>query len=371
MDRDRITGLFSRLVSIDSVSFEEREMADVLTAELRELGFEVSEDKAGEAYGSDTGNIYGFLKGNNVNKRPVLFSAHMDTVVPGKGKRAVIDEETGRITSAGDTVLGGDDVAGIVNILEGVRAAMDDPDGHGDIEVLFTAAEEVYCRGSRLFDYSVIRSRAAFVMDMSSPVGMAAFAAPTLISFMFEVTGRPAHAGFDPASGINAIAIASDIISSTRQGLLDNGLTLNIGTIEGGSAANIVSEKCKCIGEVRSGDHDAAVRAVEELRSRTETICRGAGAELKFESEVMIHAYRTPETAEACRIFRQVCSEMGLSGELVPTRGGSDNNYFAQHGIEGIVVSCGMMNTHATDEYIYVDDLVKGCELVAKIISLM
>ena len=79
MNKERITELFTSLVEVDSLSRGERRMADRLTAELKVLGFEVTEDKAGEKIGSDTGNLYAFLKGTDPGKTPILLSAHMDT----------------------------------------------------------------------------------------------------------------------------------------------------------------------------------------------------------------------------------------------------------------------------------------------------
>ena len=368
-DNDRIVGLFTGLVSLDSVSFEERAVADVLKGELESLGFEVFEDDAGAAHGSDTGNLYARLKGDDPSKEPLLFSAHMDTVEPGIGKKPVVDHEKGIITSAGDTVLGADDAAGLVEILEGIRLATEDG-GHGDIEVLFTIAEEVYGQGASAFDYDKVKARTAYVVDMSGPVGRAAKAAPSIITFEFEISGRKAHAGFAPQNGINAIAAAAEIIADTRQGLVEEGLTLNIGTISGGSANNIVPDLCRCTGEIRGNDHGAACLALKQLSKRVEEKCAAAGAGHKFSSEVRIEAYETAEDERSCVLFKRACEALGYDGELVATRGGSDNNVFAKHGIKGIVLSCGMQNTHSLNEYIPIAELEKGSRLIEKIIRL-
>lgn len=366
---DRVVDLFTELVSLDSLSFGERKVADVVRRELESLGFEVFEDDAGARFGSDTGNLYAYLKGTDPSKEPVLLSAHMDTVAPGIGKKACLDHEKGVITSGGDTVLGADDVAGIVEILEGIRLATQNAE-YGDIEVLFTVAEEVYTQGVQAFDFSRIRSRTAYIVDMSGPVGKAARSAPSIISFEFEITGRSAHAGFAPQEGINAIAVAAGIIADTRQGLLEQGLTLNIGTINGGTATNIVSDSCKCTGEVRGSDHAAACLTVEQLEERIRAKCGSAGAKYSFSSQIMIRAYETAETDRSCAVFRSACDNLGFTGELVATRGGSDNNVFAEHGIRGIVVACGMENTHTVNEYIPVDELEKGSGLIAELLRI-
>ena len=77
--RNELLEEFAGFTEIDSVSFGERRMADLLKEKLRALGFETEEDDAGSHYGGNAGNVYGFLKGSLYGE-PVLFSAHMDTV---------------------------------------------------------------------------------------------------------------------------------------------------------------------------------------------------------------------------------------------------------------------------------------------------
>ena len=121
VNRERIVSEFVDLVSIDSESLNEREMADALTLKLSEIGFDVEEDCVDDIIDGNAGNLYGILRGDP-SKTPILLSGHMDTVKPGIGKVCSIDSD-GKITSAGDTVLGADDLGGVVAILEGVRIA--------------------------------------------------------------------------------------------------------------------------------------------------------------------------------------------------------------------------------------------------------
>ena len=370
VDVKRVIDQFVRLVEIDSLSLGERQMADVLKVELESLGFEVTEDDAGSYYGSDTGNLYGLLKGTNPAKEPVLLSAHMDTVAPGIGKKAIVDREKGIITSAGDTVLGSDDLSGVVEILEAVRIAKEDPEGYGDIEVIFSVAEEAYCLGSAKFDYSRLRSNTAYVIDASGHAGEAARQAPSIISFELTIHGKSAHAGFAPETGINAIAAAAEIISGTPQGQVGNGLTVNIGTIEGGTSLNIVPDKVKFKGEVRSFDHEQAAAAISDLQKLAGEVCSAMGSKFEFSIIFMHYAYETPLEDSSCRTFLRACENLGLKGELVSTRIGSDNNIFALHDIRGIVVASGMINLHTTEEYIEIRDLEMVSRLLAEIIAL-
>jgi tripeptide aminopeptidase len=107
---------------------------------------------------------------------------------------------------------------------------------------------------------------------------------------------------------------------------------------------------------------------LDELKNRTDSICAEAGAKYSFSSEVMIHAYRIQETSDVCIRFADACRSIGLKPVFTSTRAGSDNNIFALHDLPGIVVGCGSRNTHTVDEFIRLDDLYKGAELVEKLL---
>ena len=118
VNRERLVNEFLELTGIDSLTKKERKMADALKARLEVMGYEVYEDDAGKKVGGEAGNIICTVKGTK--KVPaIMFAAHMDTVEPGIGKKAVIDGDI--IRTDGSTVLGGDDVSGIVCILEALR----------------------------------------------------------------------------------------------------------------------------------------------------------------------------------------------------------------------------------------------------------
>ena len=119
VNEERIRKAFAELVAYDSESFREKQIGEEVAKRLRELGLEVTTDEGTdkaflESHPSSFPNIYAVLKGT-VPGDPVLFSAHLDTVAPGTSKRAVTDGD-GTIHSAGNTVLGADDVAGIISI---------------------------------------------------------------------------------------------------------------------------------------------------------------------------------------------------------------------------------------------------------------
>ena len=317
---------FKQLVSFDSISFHERKTADWLIERLQKMGFSVEEDDAGSHYGGDTGNLYAVLDGT-LPGDPVIFCAHMDVVEPRSGKKSVLEKD-GTIHSAGDTVLGADDISGILEILYGVQLVIDSGKPHKKIELLFTIGEELYVKGSDVFDYSKVTAKQAYVLDLSGAVGDAARRAPSIISVRAEIRGKAAHAGFEPENGIHAIFAAANAVSRLCMGHVDEETTFNIGTIQGGTATNIVPDCC------------------------------------------VLTAYETTLESKSVTDFQKACEILGFSGELTGTFGGSDNNSFAKNGIEGLVLSNGMYNAHSTREYTTVDDLYKGAELIGQLILL-
>ncbi len=366
MWKEEIIKDFIKLVTYDSVSFSERKTADWIITKLEDMGMEVWEDQAGLLYGGDTGNIFAKLKGN-IEGPPILFSAHMDVVEPGIHKKAIVEGD-GIIHSQGNTVLGADDICGILEIIYGISLLQEKNIDHRDIEVLFTIAEEVYGKGIEQFDFNKITAKEAYVLDLSGPVGSAVRKAPSIISFQVEVMGKSAHAGFEPEKGIHAISVVSNAISQITLGHVDNETTLNIGKIQGGIATNIVPNLCTCSGEVRSYSHEKALKVIENVTQIFEASAREVGATVKVKSEIHLMAYEISESALPIQRFIKACELIGLSGDVGYTFGGSDNNILVEKGLEGIVLSCGMYKVHSTEEYTTIEDLHKGAELVAALI---
>ncbi len=367
VNKNRITEEFLLLTAIDAESFNERNMADTLTVKLTELGFDVSEDDAGQKINGNAGNIFATLKGN-CQGEPILFAGHMDTVAPGKGKKAQVLEDE-KIVSDGTTVLGGDDLTAVVEILEGIRAVKEAGIPHRDIEVLFTVAEEPYAKGSAVFDYSKIKSRDVYTLDMTGPVGLAVTKAPTIISFRIHIRGKAAHAGFEPEKGIHAIKYMSKAIHRLEQGHIDEETTLNIGRISGGSVSNAVPASCYCEGEIRSYNHEKALKTAEYVRRVFNKAVCGSKATVQYDFTVNIAAYEIDKESEVVKRFLKACNNMGIAASIGKTFGGSDNNNFVNHGRNGIVLSCGMYNAHTVNEYTKVEDLINGAGLVAELIS--
>lgn len=357
---DRLMALFAHLVSLNSPSRGERPVADAVIAQLHALGVTPQEDHAAEKIGGNAGNLYAYIEGP-ADRPPLLFSAHLDTVEPSCGKRAIIAPD-GRITSDGTTVLGADDAAGLAAILEALAVLKEQGLPHRPLELLFTVAEEPYCVGARAFDFSTIRSKEAYVFDLDGPVGGAAYQAPTILSFRAVFSGRAAHAAFDPEQGIHAIRAAADAVSRIECGRMGS-TTVNIGTIAGGTAANIVPDTCALTGEIRSFSDTDAHRKLAAIEAACRQAANTYGAELTFESESPLTAYRVDPARPVVQRFKAACTGLGLPVTLRQTYGGSDNNALALHGVEGIVVATAMNQCHSCAEYTTEEELDRAAAL--------
>ena len=366
IDEKKLTDLFCELTSIDSVSLNERQFADVLKDKLTKLGIEAYEDNAGEILGGTAGNLYGYLDGN-INGSPLLFSAHMDTVEPGTDKRAII--KSGRIVSESDTVLGADDAGGIAVILEAVRILKENKIPHRSIEVFFPVAEEIYAKGSSVFDYTKLRSKEGYVLDLTGKIGTASLREPTLISFSVEIEGKSAHAGFAPEEGINAITIFADAVHEIKQGRIDEETTVNIGTVNGGTVTNAIPQKVVAKGEIRSYVHEKALLQIEIIKNKFKAAALKYGGKAEVKEEINLVAYKVDSDEKVVKRFEKVCEGLNISTKLVETFGGSDNNSFLRNKIKGIVLSSAMEDVHTVNEYCDIEELKKSLLVVLNLMT--
>lgn len=364
---DDLKKTFSTLVNIDSPSLHEKQLAVHIKGMFEELGIYFMEDGSAHETGSDTGNLYAFVKGGG-KKLPILLSAHMDTVMPAYGKKAVFEKD-GTVRSDKTSVLGADDLAGITEIYHAVRYLKENYIIHRDVEILFTTGEELYGKGAKAFDYGIIKSRNAYVLDLSGRIGDVAYAAPTIISFEVAIKGRAAHAGFYPENGINAVAAAAKAIAGLPQGRIDEDTTANIGMISGGDGINIVSEKCVVKGEIRSLKHERAQELAEAYRKEFAEIAREFGASSEWNETVDIRAYETGLGSAAVNEYKDAARQADVEVNCLKTFGGSDNNIFALHGIEGIVVAVSMHDVHSCEEYANVYEMSAATRILVNLMA--
>ncbi|MBP7899319.1 MAG: M20/M25/M40 family metallo-hydrolase, partial [Candidatus Syntrophosphaera sp.] len=216
--QDEVVNYFLELISIDSESGDERAIIDRLKADLKALGAKVEEDDAYILTGGNAGNLYAQIPGN-LNKKPILFCAHSDTVKPGKGIKPIVKD--GIIYSDGTTILGSDDKSGIAELITAIKEIIESGEKHPPIEVLITVSEEVGLLGAKHFDKSRLESAWGYALD-THQVEELVIGAPAQNSIQITFLGKESHAGVEPEKGINAIRVAAEAITAMPLGRIDH-----------------------------------------------------------------------------------------------------------------------------------------------------
>jgi len=367
VNEKRLIESFMELVKIDSISRKERNLADFLIEKLEDLGLDVIVDQAGEKIKSNSGNIIARLKGNIKKATPIMFSAHMDTVVPGKNISPLCDGE--RIVSIGKTILGADNKAAIAALLETLHILKENNIPCGDIEIVFSICEEIGLQGAKNLNISELKSQIGFVLDAGGRVGKIITTAPSQNSLKIIIHGKSAHAGANPEEGINAIQVAGFALSGMNLGRIDEETTANIGVISGGKATNIVPDKVTLKGEVRSRNEEKLEKYTEKLKKITEDTAQKfkAKAEIKVNEE--FQRYNLSPDDQVVKIAIKAVKDIRLEPTLCPTGGGSDANVFNKKGLPSVVLAVGMEKAHTLEEFILIEDLKNTSECILSIIN--
>lgn len=373
MDSD-IADYFISLVQIDSESKDEKRFAKKMEQELLKLGAEVKYDNANKKTGGNVGNLIAYLPGK-IDKEPLLFCCHLDTVKPGKNIKPVIKD--GKIYSSGDTILGADDKSGIAELIYAIRHLQRENISYLPIEVIFTISEEIGLLGAKNLDYSLIRAKKGYALD-THKLGAVTIQAPSQNSFDIKIIGKEAHAGAEPEKGISAIRIASESISKLNWGRLDDETTSNIGTIQGGIATNIIAKETTLTGELRSHNEDTLKRETDKIINTFIDTAKefsinidGKLFEPKVDYEVRkeYSALNVSEHNEIVQIGLKSAKKLGLPAKTIIGGGGSDANIIHNNGIDMVILGTGMRNVHTVEENIPIDDLIMGTKWIIEIIK--
>jgi tripeptide aminopeptidase len=360
----RLYETFARLCEIRSPTGEEREVADAISAELRALGFEVSEDAAAGPAEAGSGNVLARLPGTG--EEWVMFCAHLDTV-PHDGRVEVINDE-GIFRSRGKTILGADNKAAVAVFMElAARAAEARPEV--GLELLFTVAEEQGLRGAKAFDASALRSRAGFVLDHAGPVGEVVVSTPTQQKILADFHGVEAHAGIKPEEGASAIAAAAEAISRMELGRLDEGTTANVGLIDGGTSGNVVPGHCFIHAEARSLELERAAEVAGRIADACAWGASEHGCDVDVRIEELFRGYQLPKDSPALALAEAGLRGAGVEPQRVAIGGGSDANALRRDGYDCVLLANGTDAVHTEHEMVPARSLDKMLEVCERIVA--
>ncbi|MEA1960227.1 MAG: M20/M25/M40 family metallo-hydrolase [Bacillota bacterium] len=366
INQKRLIDSFCRMVSIGSPSGKEGAFRDYLKKAFVERGLQVREDNAAALLGGQSGNLVVEVPGT-IEGPSLLLAAHMDTVVPGDDIQPVIGED-GIIRSAGNTILGSDDKAGIAAILEAYDVMKENHYDHPPLEILLTVGEEQGLQGAKAFDFTQLESQIGYTLDSGGRPGGIVVQSPCQYEMEYIVQGKAAHAGINPEDGINAIQVMARALAKMPCGRMDEKSTCNFGTIQGGQARNIVAESCRVKGEARSLNRSK----LDELAQRLESIfteeVSACGAQAECHRELLYTEISLDENERVVDLAVRAAEKAGISPDLQSTGGGSDASVINGAGIRCANLGIGMSDVHTTHEYIKIKDLVDDARWVVEII---
>jgi tripeptide aminopeptidase len=365
--RDEVVSLFTELVALPSPPGEERVVADRVSKYLRDVGLEVDEDGAGATIGSNSGNLYARVAPTAEGGTPLFFCAHLDTVPPEGDIEPVLED--GVIRNARGTILGADNKAAVAVMLEATRVVLSENRPHAGIELLFTPKEEVGLLGAAAFDHERLQARVGYVYDQAAPIGEVILGAPYAHSMEVRFHGRAAHAGMYPEDGRSAIAAAAQAITDFRLGRVDEESTANVGIVRGGTAGNIVPERCSFLAEARSHDPQKLADLVREMLEAATFAASLEECDVETEVHKSYSGYRFKRDDFVVQLARTALERTGHQPSLNLSGGAADANVFNERGLQCVNLANGMAEIHTPDEHIAVDDLERMIDVTLALVE--
>ncbi len=204
-----------------------------------------------------------------------------------------------------------------------------------------------------------------FVLEPAlGPKGLLKTARKGVGRFTIEIKGRAAHAGLDPEGGASAIIELSHVVQYLH-GLNDpeRGITVNVGTIEGGQRANVVAPRSRAEVDVRvrtMEDAEEIKNAIHELKPTTPTVTLSVTGHFGRPP-----LERTPRNRALWRLAQQAGQQLGLTLEEGRAGGASDGNETSLFSatLDGLgPVGDG---AHAEHEHVDIEKLVERTALLA------
>jgi glutamate carboxypeptidase len=234
---------------------------------------------------------------------------------------------------------------------------------------LINSDEEIGSRESSLYFHRLAQScQRAFVMEPSlGPTGQLKTRRKGVGRFTIRVRGKAAHAGLEPEKGASAILELSFLIQQLFA--LNNpaqGITVNVGLIDGGIRSNVVAPESSATVDVRvlhQEDARAIETAIFNLKPTT------PGTQLIIEGKIgRLPMEKTPGNEKLWKQAQQVASELEINLEEGTAGGGSDGNTTSLYipTLDGL----GAVGdeAHASGEFVYLDSLVERSALLSRLL---
>jgi glutamate carboxypeptidase len=369
--REEIVSLTRALCEAESPSGDaegSRAVVSLLEEAARGLeGFASCErSTAPDGYGEHF-RLRAFVEGAREG-RTLLLLGHTDTVHPrGSLRQRPWREEGGRIYAPGVFDMKADCAVA----LEALRAcAALGARPRRPVVLLLTCDEESGSHSGRaLVEEEARRAEYVLVLEPSAPGGRAKTARKGTGVFTLAVEGRAAHAGLEPEKGVSAtLELARQVERVASLARPELGTTINVGTLAGGTHANVVAAEARAEVDVRFSTLEEARRVEEAMRGLRPFDARAA---IKVSGGVN----RPPmeRTAAVTALFeraRGVAAEFDFELGETGVGGASDGNFAASYCaavLDGL--GCEGDGAHASHEHVEADRIVPRAAFLAALVA--
>lgn len=400
----KVAERFMKYVYFDTQSKDEEEQVPSTEKQLvlaKELVKELEEMGASDVRLSEHGYVYATIEANTEKNVPSLgFVAHMDTApaMSGRDVKArivekyaggdiVLNEEKnivmtvkdfpfmadceGRdlIVTDGTTLLGGDDKAGVAEIMTMAAWLLAHPEiPHGTIRIGFTPDEEVG-RGADFFDVEGFGADVAYTVD-GGPLGELEYENFNAASGKVYIHGVGIHPGGAKNKMKSALLIGMEfqsLLPAFENPMYTDGYE---GFFHLDQFAGDV-EYAKMDYLIRDHDMDKFTQKKELFASAAEFLNKKYG-EGTVELKIKDSYYNMKEKIEPYKylidIAKEAMEEVGITPEVSPIRGGTDGARLSYMGLPCPNLCTGGYNFHGKFEFIPVQSMEKVVELLLTIV---
>ncbi len=339
---------------------------DWMQARLEQMGFTCQRDRQ-PVLGD---NLLATRLGRGGGR--VMLLGHADTVFP------VGTAAARPLTIQGPKILGPgacDMKAGLLTGLYAIQA-LDEAgfDDYGAIHFLCVCDEEVHERCSLPLIRQIARkSDVAFTLEAARANGDIVTARKTAVWAKLHVHGKAAHAGVEPEKGRSAIlGLLRHLLSIDKLNGMRDGVTVNIGRIEGGTQPNVVAEAAMAELDLRAWRAQDMLDLVGALHAEAATpALPGTRVELDVDVSIGMPAMeRTPAVARLEALAQELAEGLGFTVKGASTGGASDASFVAAEGVpvlDGLGPIGGL--DHSPDEYVELASIVPRTALLAQMIA--
>ena len=371
------------------------EFAKILARELEDIGME-------NVYVNDACFVNATLPGNVDKDVPVIgFIAHMDTadfnatninpqivenydgedIVLNEAKDIVLSVEefpnlknyVGKtvITTDGTTLLGADDKAGIVEIVEAMKYLIEHPEiKHGTVKVAFGPDEEIG-RGADNFNVEEFGADFAYTMD-GGPVGELEYESFNAAGAVFKIKGKSVHPGTAKGKLINASLIAAEIVNSFPADEVPE-KTEGYEGFYFLDKINANCEEAELSYILRDHDREKFEAKKKFAANVAKKINEKYGKEL-VSVEIKDQYYNMGEIIKdhmnVVEIAKKAMENLGIKPVIEPIRGGTDGSKISFMGLPTPNIFAGGENFHGKYEFVALESMILATDVIVKIVKL-